>query len=151
MKLTSVAHTGFTVENLDRSLKFYRDLLGMHLVHQQETDAAYVGTVTGFPGARLRIAHLRVTPDDPHTLELLQYVSHPGEPTDRATNRPGNGHLAIRVDDLLAWYERLKAHGVEFRSEPTPVTTGMNVGARAVYLRDPDGFTIELVQPAAQP
>lgn len=148
MKLTSVAHTGFTVSNLERSLAFYRDLLGMHLVHQQETDAPYVGTVTGFPGARLRTAHLKVTPEDSHTLELLQYVSHPGEPTDRATNRPGNGHLAIRVDNLQEWYERLKAHGVEFRSEPTAVTAGMNVGARAVYMRDPDGFTIELVQPA---
>lgn len=150
MRLTSVAHTGFTVSNLDRSLAFYRDLLGMHLAHQQETDAPYVGIVTGFPEARLRIAHLKVTPDDPHTLELLQYVSHPGEPTDRATNRPGNGHLAIRVDDLRAWYERLKAHGVEFRSGPTPVTTGMNIGALALYMRDPDGFTIELVQPAAR-
>ena len=131
MKLTSVAHTGFTVSDLERSLAFYRDLLGMHVVNKQDTTAPYVGTVTGFPGAYLKIAHLKVTPDDTHTLELLQYVSHPGEPTDRATNRPG-----------------LKAHGVEFRSEPVPVTTGMNVGASAVYLRDPDGFTIELVQPA---
>jgi lactoylglutathione lyase len=150
MKLTSVAHTGFTVSDLERSLAFYRDLLGMHVVNKQDTTAPYVGTVTGFPGAHLKIAHLKVTPDDSHTLELLQYVSHPGEPTDRATNRPGNGHLAIRVDDLQAWYDRLKAHGVEFRSEPVPVTTGMNAGAYAVYMRDPDGFTIELVQPAQQ-
>jgi lactoylglutathione lyase len=147
MKLTSVAHTGFTVSDLDRSVAFYRDLLGMHVVHQQDTMAPYVGAVTGFAGAHLKIAHLKVNPEDSHTLELLQYVSHPGESTDRATNRPGNGHLAIRVDDLQAWYDRLKARGVEFRSEPVPVTTGMNSGARAVYMRDPDGFTIELVQP----
>ena len=72
MKLTSVAHTGFSVSNLDRSLAFYRDLLGMHVVNQQETDAAYVGTVTGIPGARLHIAHLRVTPDDPHKGDLVK-------------------------------------------------------------------------------
>lgn len=148
MKLTSVVHTGFTVSDLARSVTFYRDLLGMHVVHQQETTAPYVGAVTGFPGAVLKIAHLKVSLEDSHTLELLQYVSHPGEPTDRATNRPGNGHLAMRVDDLQAWYDRLKAHGVEFRSEPVPVTTGMNAGGRAVYMRDPDGFTIELIQPA---
>lgn len=149
MKLTSVAHTGFTVQDLEWSIAFYRDLLGMQLVHQRDTAAPYVSQVTGFAGARLKIALLKVGPEDPHTLELLQYVSHPGEPTDRATNRPGNGHLALRVDDLQAWYHRLSAAGVEFRSPaPVPLTDGVNAGAYAVYLRDPDGFTIELIQPA---
>lgn len=151
MKLTSVAHTGFTVQDLERSIAFYRDLLGMQLVHQRDTTAPYVSQVTGFAGARLKIALLKVGPEDPHTLELLQYVSHPGEPTDRATNRPGNGHLALRVDDLQAWYHRLSAAGVKFRSPaPVPLTDGVNAGAYAVYLRDPDGFTIELIQPAPQ-
>jgi catechol 2,3-dioxygenase-like lactoylglutathione lyase family enzyme len=149
MQLTSVAHTGFTVQDLERSLAFYRDLLGMQVIEQRETSAAYVGQVTGFAGAKLKIALLKLRPEDLHTLELLQYVSHPGEPTDRATNRPGNGHLALRVDDLQAWYRRLAAAGVEFRSAaPVPITDGANAGASAVYLRDPDGFTIELVQPA---
>lgn len=151
MRLTSVAHTGFTVKDLDRSIAFYRDLLGMQLIHQRDTTEPYVSQVTGFPEARLKIAHLKLGPDDPHTLELLQYVSHPGEPTDRATNRPGNGHLALRVDDIHAWHKRLSEAGVEFRSTaPVPVTTGINMGSYAIYLRDPDGFTIELVQPAPQ-
>jgi catechol 2,3-dioxygenase-like lactoylglutathione lyase family enzyme len=149
MKLTSVAHTGFTVSNLDRSLAFYRDLLGMQLVMMRDTTEEYVSQVTGFPNAHIKIALLKISPDDHHMLELLQYVSHPGEPTDRATNRPGNGHLAIRVDDLQAWYQRLSEAGVEFRSSgPVPVSAGVNAGAQAVYMRDPDGFTIELVQPA---
>jgi lactoylglutathione lyase len=148
MKLSSVYHTGFTVSDLERSIAFYRDLLGMHLVHRQDTTAPYVGTVTGFPDVHLKVALLKITPDDPHTLELLQYASHPAEPTDRATNRPGNGHLCFRVDDIHAWYQRLSAHGIEFRSEPVQITAGVNEGAYAVYLRDPDGFTIELVQPA---
>ena len=149
MKLTSVAHTGFTVSNLDRSLAFYRDLLGMQVMYIRDTTEEYVGKVTGFANAHLKIALLKLSPDDPHMLELLEYVSHPGEPTDRATNRPGNGHLAIRVDDLQAWYQRLSAAGVEFRSSgPVPVSMGINAGASAVYMRDPDGFTIELVQPA---
>lgn len=151
MKLTSVAHTGFTVSNLDRSLAFYRDLLGMQLVMMRDTTEEYVSKVTGFPNAHIKIALLKIAPDDSHLLELLQYVSHPGETTDRATNRPGNGHLAIRVDDLQAWYQRLSAAGVEFRSSgPVPVSAGVNAGAQAVYMRDPDGFTIELVQPAAK-
>lgn len=84
MRLISVAHTGFTVQDLDRSIAFYRDLLGMQLIHQRDTTEPYVGQVTGFPKAYLKIALLKLGPEDPHTLELLQYVSHPGEPTDRA-------------------------------------------------------------------
>jgi lactoylglutathione lyase len=148
MKLTSVAHTGFTVSNLDRSLAFYRDLLGMQLIHVRDTTEEYVSKVTGFSDAHLKIALLKLSPDDPHTLELLQYISHPGEPTDRATNRPGNGHLALRVDDIQAWHQRLTTAGVEFRSPgPVPITDGINAGAYALYMRDPDGFTLELVQP----
>jgi len=148
MQLTGIYHTGFTVSSLERSIAFYRDLLGMHLMHRQEGTAPYLAAVTGFPAVRLQVALLKRTPDDPHTLELLQYVSHPAEPTDRATNRPGNGHLCFKVDDIQAWYQRLSAHGVQFISEPVPITAGINTGAYAVYLRDPDGFTIELVQPA---
>ena len=147
MKLTSVFHTGFTVSDIDRSIAFYRDALGMQLVHRQEGTAPYLATVTGFPGVRLQMAFLKILPDDPHVLELLQYASHPAEPTDRATNRPGNGHLCLKVDDLHEWYRKLSAKGVTFVSEPVRVTAGINEGAYAVYLRDPDGFTIELYQP----
>jgi catechol 2,3-dioxygenase-like lactoylglutathione lyase family enzyme len=148
MKLTSVFHTGFTVSDIERSIAFYRDALGMQLVHRQEGTAPYLATVTGFPGVRLQIAFLKISPDDPHVLELLQYVSHPAEPTDRATNRPGNGHLCFKVDDIHAGYRTLCAKGIPVISPPALITAGVNEGAYAVYLRDPDGFTIELYQPA---
>lgn len=148
MKLTSVFHTGFTVSDIERSIAFYRDALGMQLVHRQEGTAPYLATVTGFPGVRLRMAFLKISPDDPHVLELLQYVSHAAEPTDRATNRPGNGHLCFKVDDLHEWHRTLTAKGVPVISPPALITAGVNEGAYAVYLRDPDGFTIELYQPA---
>src|SRR5262245_56028165 len=149
MQLTRVLHTGFTVSDMERSIAFYRDKLGMQLVHRQQGTAAYLGTITGFDGVQLDIAFLKVTRDVPHVLELLQYKSHPAPPTDRAANRPGNGHLCFQVDDIQAWYESLTGQGVEAISEPVQITAGINQGSWAVYLRDPDGFTIELVQPAA--
>jgi catechol 2,3-dioxygenase-like lactoylglutathione lyase family enzyme len=149
MKLTGVMHTGFTVSDIERSIAFYRDMLGMIVVRRQEGTAPYLATVTGFSRARLQIAFLKISADDPHVLELLQYVSHPSEPTDRATNRPGNGHLCLRVDDIHEWYDLLTGRGVPAISEPVLITAGINEGAYAVYVRDPDGFTIELYQPAA--
>lgn len=148
MKLTSVFHTGFTVRDMESSIAFYRDLLGMQLMHRQEGTAPYLGTVTGFLGVRLQIAFLKITADDSHVLELLQYVTHATEPTDRATNRPGNAHLCFKVDDIHEWHQALTAKGITAISEPVRITAGINEGAYAVYLRDPDGFTIELYQPA---
>src|SRR5579883_3171969 len=89
-------HTGFTVASVDRSLAFYRDLLGMEVVAQQVGNADYLSQITGFSEVRLNVALLRA-PGDDHLLELLEYVSHPDAPTPRETNRPGNGHLCLIV------------------------------------------------------
>jgi catechol 2,3-dioxygenase-like lactoylglutathione lyase family enzyme len=145
MAVRGAFHTGFTVSNMERSLAFYRDLLGMEVL-AEFVPAEYFQRVVGFPGARARIAFLRA-PNDAHRLELLEYESPRGEPTPRETNRPGNGHICFYVDDIVAMHRRLSAAGVTFVSDPIQITAGPNQGARAVYLRDPDGFTVELFQP----
>ena len=151
MKLGFVYHTGFTVSDIERSLAFYRDLLGLKLVKRWTGTAPYLAAVTGFEGVRLEIALLQ-SADGGSMLELLQYVSHPAEPTDRATNRPGNAHLCFRVDDIQAACAELSHHGVRLISPPTEITAGAHRGGWAVYLRDPDGFTVELYQgPSVSP
>jgi len=149
MGVTSIRHTGFTVSNLERSLEFYRDRLGMKVVAQQLGTAEYLSTMTRFQNVQIKFALLAVEGHPEHVLELLEYVSHPGEPHELATNCPGNGHLCFQVEDMWETYERLKSEGVRFKSEPVGVTAGVNTGAYAVYLWDPDGFTLELVQPPA--
>lgn len=151
MQVGPVYHTGFTVSDIERSLAFYRDVLGLKLVKRQTGAAPYLATVTGFEGVRLEIAHLQPAAGG-SMLELLQYVSHPAPATDRATNRPGNGHVCFKVDDLRAACAELRRRGVALVSEPTEITAGAHAGGRAVYLRDPDGFTVELYQgPPAAP
>jgi catechol 2,3-dioxygenase-like lactoylglutathione lyase family enzyme len=59
MKLTGVMHTGFTVSDMERSIRFYRDTLGMQLVRRQEGTAPYLANVTGFPGVRLQIQYFQ--------------------------------------------------------------------------------------------
>jgi catechol 2,3-dioxygenase-like lactoylglutathione lyase family enzyme len=151
MQVGPVYHTGFTVSDIERSLVFYRDVLGLELIKRQTGTAPYLATVTGFEGVRLETAHLQPAAGG-SMLELLQYVSHPAPPTDRATNRPGNGHLCFKVDDLRGVCAELKRRGVTLVSEPTEITAGTHAGGWAVYLRDPDGFTVELYQgPSASP
>ena len=141
-------HSNFTVSDVERSLAFYRDLLGLRVVADMQPEADYPARVTGHHDATFRIVFLRLG-DEPHILELIQYKTGQGAPLPPATNRPGAAHICFLVDDLPAEYERLRAHGVTFVSPPVAITQGVNRGGYAVYMRDPDGATIELLQRAA--
>jgi catechol 2,3-dioxygenase-like lactoylglutathione lyase family enzyme len=151
MAVAGFFHTGLTVSDLDRSIAFYRDLLGLELVAQWDSSQPYLRTVVGYPDAELRIALLRL-PDrgqgpGPH-VELLEYRRPRGARGDANTYHPGNAHIAFMVDDLEATYADLRARGVRFKSAPVRVTHGRNAGAKAVYLFDPDDITLEMIEPA---
>jgi lactoylglutathione lyase len=143
--MISLLHTGLTVRDLDRSLAFYRDTLGMETVFEQEKEGGYLAAIVGYPDARVRMAHLAF-PGDGHRLELFQYLQpeprgEAGEPRD-----VGITHVCLLVEDIAAVHERLRAAGVDFYSDPVLVDTGANTGGVGVYLRDPDGITLELFQ-----
>jgi catechol 2,3-dioxygenase-like lactoylglutathione lyase family enzyme len=141
-------HVGLTVADLERSLGFYRDVLGFTLVRRRpQLDSDYVAQQTGFPGVVLDVASFRVTPDSPQSLEIVQYLNQAGPPVESATNRPGASHLCMMVDDLRACHAALSAKGVRFKSEPVTITAGPNTGGLAVYFYDPDGYVLELFEP----
>jgi catechol 2,3-dioxygenase-like lactoylglutathione lyase family enzyme len=152
--LTGVWHYSFHVRDLDVSIGFYAGLLGMDLVHRQEQANAYTSRLVGYPDARLLVAQLRL-PAAPtgtvssHTLELVEYVVPRPAPVPLERALPGTGHLAFAVDDIAAEHDRLRAAGVRFVSPPNAITAGVNTGGWACYFVDPDGITLELVQPPA--
>jgi catechol 2,3-dioxygenase-like lactoylglutathione lyase family enzyme len=151
MQTFGVWHFSFTVADLDRSIAFYRDMLGFELVHVQEQHNEYTARLVGYEGAHLKVAQLAV-PGQPrglstHDLELVCYLYPAGTPRAIEITDPGEAHLCIAVDDADAWYERLVAGGVSFTSPPNDITAGVNTGGKCCYFRDPDGATLELVQP----
>jgi catechol 2,3-dioxygenase-like lactoylglutathione lyase family enzyme len=144
--MTALAHTGFTVRDLDRSLAFYRDVLGMEIVFEQEKRGGYLAEIVGYADAHVRMAHLQF-PGGGHRVELFQYLhptprGEPGEPRD-----VGITHVCLAVPDIDALFERVVAAGASPLSEPVLVDTGANAGGRGVYVRDPDGTLLELFQP----
>ena len=148
--LSDVHHVGLTVSDIERSIEFYRDVLGMELIRRRPTVTAdYVAQQTGYDEVELNVASFRVSPPSRQTLEVAQYMKHAGAPSDQATNRPGNSHLCLLVDDLRASYEDLRKRGVQFKSEPVLITAGPNKGGVVVYFFDPDGYTLELFQPGS--
>ncbi|MDE0171329.1 MAG: VOC family protein [bacterium] len=146
-----VWHFSFTVSDMDRSVEFYVGLLSFELVHRQVQDNPYTRSLVGYPDARIVVAQLAV-PGRPrqlstHDLELVQYVRPLGQRGDIGIANPGAGHLAVAVDDIHAWYDRLTAAGVSFFSEPNRIMAGVNEGGYAVYFHDPDQIVLELLQP----
>ena len=147
-RLGDLHHLGLTVADIERSIVFYRDLLGMTLHRRRpHVDNDYVALQTGYPGVVLNVASFKVSPDSPQSLEVVQYMNHSGPPAETATNRSGNSHLCLTVNDLRACYADLAAKGVRFKSEPVTITAGPNAGGLVVYFYDPDGYTLELFQP----
>lgn len=138
-------HTSFTVADLDRSVAFFRDRLGLEVVFTREVRNDYFGQIVGLPGAVVRAALLRI-PGSAHHVELFQYLTPRGNACRPRPCDPGSSHLSLLVEDLPGLYREWKAQGVEFVGEPVLVDAGPNRGGYGVYLRDPNEILIELFQ-----
>jgi len=119
-------HTMIRVEDLERSIDFYTDVLGMTVQRRkvlEKADATLVFLVD-------EAGH--------HPIELT--YNHDGR-----TYEPGNqfGHFAFGVDDLDEAQKELAGHGIEFARGPYTVSAG---GSRIAFIEDPDGIEIELVE-----
>jgi catechol 2,3-dioxygenase-like lactoylglutathione lyase family enzyme len=141
--ITGVHHFALTVEDVDRAVAFYRGF-GLEVVADREVAGDYVERITGLAGVDVRICHLS---GHGHNLELLEYRSPAGADRARGLQDVGSAHVCFLTDDLDAECERLRTLGVPFRS-PGPVTTtsGPNKGGRGIYVEDPDGNAVEVVQ-----
>jgi catechol 2,3-dioxygenase-like lactoylglutathione lyase family enzyme len=139
-------HTSFTVADLDRSVAFFRDRLGLEVLFVREVKQDYFDRIVGLPGCVVRASLLRI-PGSNHHVELFQYLQPLGQAHEPRPCDPGSSHLALLVDDLPALYEKLRAQGVAFASEPVAITAGPNRGGYGIYLRDPNGILIEMFQP----
>ena len=143
---TSVDHIAVAVSNLEQSLRFYRDLLGLEVMVHRIWREEYVRKMVAIPDAVLNIALLRLPGPAALILELIEYQQPKGSPIDSQAYTPGNAHLCFLVDDIQQVYQRMSAAGVRFLSEPLAVTAGPNLGRKAVYLRDPDSIIVQLMQ-----
>jgi catechol 2,3-dioxygenase-like lactoylglutathione lyase family enzyme len=142
------SHTGITVRDLDRSVRFYHDLLGLEIATEPSPwfDGPELGCGVGVPGAALRQVCLRLGDT---MLELLEYRS-PASPTERPllSHCVGASHVAFQVGDIEAAKAELEAEGVTFYSDINVVDDGVLAGWRWVYFCDPDGYPLELVENA---
>ena len=148
--ILGVWHFSFTVADIERSVAFYRDVLGFELIHRQDSSSEYIRRLVGYPDAEVRVAQFAV-PGQPrgvssHDFELVEYLTPRGTRGEVEIRNPGQAHLALAVDDIQGMYDRLCAQSVRFFSPPNLITAGVNTGGYACYFHDPDQIVLELLQ-----
>ena len=145
-RILGADHTGITVSNLERSLAFWRDILGFEFSHSAHQKGEMAEQITGVKGAELKLAVVK-TPGG-HKIELLEYLA----PTDQKKDNHlrscdvGHAHVALTVENLDALLQRIAGSGWKAAGKPQALTQGPNAGKRVIYVRDPDGTTIEFME-----
>jgi catechol 2,3-dioxygenase-like lactoylglutathione lyase family enzyme len=147
VQLGGIHHVSRSVSDMERSLGFYRDLLGFEVVLDTEMSGDMLDREVGLEGAHLRLVELSTGPG--HTmLELLQYFSPAPETASLRPCDAGAHHVAVLVDDIETAYRELVGEGVRFTCPPQEVDAGYFRGHRTAYCFDPDDLILELWQTA---
>lgn len=147
MTLKAIHHSGLVIRDLDRSIYFYHDILGLPFANEPTPwfEGEQLATGVGVPGAVLRQVSLWVGQHS--TLELIEYGNRPETSTAPVPNNyMGAAHVCMLVDDIEAKKAELEAKGVEFYSDVNVVDEGPLAGWRWCYFSDPDGLALELVE-----
>ena len=125
-------HTMLRVGNLEESLKFYCELLGMKLLRQKD-----------YPGGEFTLAFVGYGDESDHTVLELTY----NWGTDKYDFGNAYGHIAIGVDDIYGTCEQIKSRGGKVVREAGPMKHGSTVIA---FVEDPNGYKVELIQLGTQ-
>lgn len=123
-----ILHTMIRVGDLDRSIEFYSEVLGMQLLRKKD-----------YPGGKFTLAFIGYGPESEEAVIELTHN------WDTKEYDPGNGfgHIAIEVDDAYAACKEITKRGGNVVREAGPMKHGSTVIA---FIEDPDGYKIELIQ-----
>lgn len=122
-----IIHTMLRVGDLDRSIRFYTEILGMKLLRQKE-----------YPGGKFTLAFLGYGDESDHAVIELTY----NWGVDRYDIGTGYGHIAIEVEDIYQATAEAKERGGKVLREAGPMNAGTTIIS---FIEDPDGYPIELI------
>lgn len=142
MIIDEICHINIVVSDMDRSLQFYRDLLGLSVKIDKHIGSPNFSKGAGLENVKARIVMLKANTENT-LIELFQY-DQPKSPNigTNPTNTIPLSHIAFKVKDVRTYYNALKSKGVEFIAEPQMLTDGVWF----CYFRDPDGALLELIE-----
>jgi len=146
-QVSRVESVGITVENMDRSVKFYSDALGFKKISDTELKGTNYENLEGIYGLHIRVVRMQLGDE---YIDLTDYLTSGGRsiPDDAKSNDLFFQHIAVVVSDMDKAYRQLRKHMVEYVStEPQtlPASNKAAAGIKAFYFHDPDRHNIELI------
>ena len=138
-------HVSVTVSDMERSLAFYCDLLGLKEVERHHLEGETISKMAGKPDVVMEVVRLEAPETQGVMLDLQQYVTPEGTVSEAQLGDVAHSHFCFGVPDVWAAYRELKAKGVEFVSEPVSFDLEWGI-VYVVFFKDPDGFILELMQ-----
>ncbi len=147
----AIDHINFVVSDLERSVRFYTELLGFVESKRAHLEGDWIESIVGLKGVVADVAFVIAPAGEPR-IELLCYRTPKGEalPANSLANTVGIRHIAFRVDDIHATVSKLKGAGVRLLSEPVVVPETVvthDAGHKMLcYFHDPDGVLLEITE-----
>jgi catechol 2,3-dioxygenase-like lactoylglutathione lyase family enzyme len=143
--ITGFNHSGFVVRDIGAMVAFYRDVLGLSVVREVESNAPPEGDHTGIPGAQRYLVFIGAPAGD-HLLELVHYRQPPSPEGHLRRNQLGAAHVAFNVRDIRQLHAELSAKGVRFVTPPV-MRNGSDGALHGIcYAQDPEGNWLEFIQ-----
>lgn len=141
--IRGIHHAAISTPDLGRSLRFYRDLIGLEVLSEGSWEEGWE-TGDRIVGLENTAAKWVMLSAGNANLELFQFVSPPGTPQDpdHPASDHGIRHLCFEVEDINVMYDRFRAEGVHFHCPPQ----NLDELGTVTYARDPDGNIVELVE-----
>jgi glyoxylase I family protein len=141
--INGIHHASFTVSDIERSVAFYQDILGMKVVWDSvQAGAPFKGPIadnlTNCPGTELHIVFLSVNES---LIELVGYTPKGKPLEENKASDTGSAHVCLKTDDIQALYKKLSENGVRLHCVPQNLG-----GVWVMYFRDPDGIILEAMQ-----
>ena len=149
--IITIDHINIVVSDLERSVKFYTEVLGFEKINTVHLEGEWIDEIVGLKGVNADVTFI-IAPEGEPKVELLCYKTPSGEsiPSNSLANTIGLRHIALRVDDIQSSYKKLKDAGVKLQSEPmaVPVATPADNPVRKslFYFYDPDGVLLEIAE-----
>ena len=146
MEATCVTHIGICVRDMDKSLAFYRDILGMKVLGDRMTDPTESGRSHNYKRVRQARRWVSLSYGEGSAPTL---TCHPGEEPDGQLiklDEVGISHLSFGVQDVEGLTEELLAKGIEFAG-PLESFTDTKGEIRSIYIQDPDGILVQFNTP----
>lgn len=141
--MKNVRHFGIVTHDMEKSLHFYWDLLGLQIKRDMQEEGEFIGTILGLRNVKVHTVKM-ISENGDTLIELLEYASHKGKKRENYEIFDlGASHVAFTVENVDHEYKKLKEQGISFTCEPQVSPDGK---AKVTFCFDPDGVPIELVQ-----